>query len=337
MLLSQFDFDLPSDLIAQYPRDQRDESRLMVVDRKTEEISEVTFRDLSSFLEPQDTLIFNDTKVFPARLIGQKENGVKVELLLVKELSKNTWEVLAKPGKKIKEGSKLLFSSNLKALVIRDFENSKVVKFETDNLMQELDRIGIIPLPPYIKREKPDPNDRVTYQTVYAQNRGSIAAPTAGLHFTANLLQKLKEKGVHQEMLTLHVGLGTFQPIFHEKLSDHQMHEESFIIPKETLKRLNEKRGRRICVGTTTLRALESSASANGILKDSCTRTDIFIQPGYTFKYVEHLLTNFHLPKSTLFILISAFMGESLAKKAYEIAVQKGFKFFSYGDAMLIL
>ncbi len=337
MLLSQFDFDLPSDLIAQYPRDQRDESRLMVVDRKTEEISEITFRDLSSILEPQDTLIFNDTKVFPARLLGQKENGVKVELLLTKELSKNTWEVLAKPGKKIKEGSTLLFSPNLKASVIRDYESSKVVVFETDDLMNELDRIGIIPLPPYIKRDKPDPKDRITYQTVYAEKRGSIAAPTAGLHFTPKLLEELKNKGVNQEMLTLHVGLGTFQPIFHEKLSDHQMHEESFSIPKEVLNRLNKKTGRRICVGTTTLRALESAATEEGILTDSCARTRLFIQPGYTFKYVDHLLTNFHLPKSSLFILISAFMGQTLAKKAYKLAVEKGFKFFSYGDAMLIL
>ncbi|MCH9633849.1 MAG: S-adenosylmethionine:tRNA ribosyltransferase-isomerase [Chlamydiae bacterium] len=338
MFLSQFNFDLPDELIAQYPRSQRDESRLMVINRKTEEIFEIAFKDLLSFLDPEDSLIFNDTKVFPARLLGKRKAGGRLELLLTKERGHNCWEVLAKPGKKLKLGTELFFSDRLTGRVIEDLESYKVVQFDCKNLMDELDRIGIIPLPPYIKRETPDPKDKESYQTVYAQSRGSVAAPTAGLHFTPKLLKELAEKGIQQEMLTLHVGLGTFQSIVDEDLNKHLMHEEVFHVSQEVASNLNQKTlGRSICVGTTTLRALESAANSEGFIETGRNKTSLFIQPGYRFKYVDHLLTNFHLPKSSLFILICAFMGESLAKKAYQTAIEKQFKFFSYGDAMLIL
>lgn len=340
MLLSDFDFHLPKELIAQYPVEKRDESRLMIVDRSNQEISEIVFRDLPSFLRPCDTLVFNDTKVFPARLKGTKANLGEIELLLVEEVAPMCWKVLAKPGKRCKKGHILHFSPTLSARVLEDFESSKLVEFVTNrDLFEELDEVGQIPLPPYIKRDDPDPQDRLTYQTVYAKERGSIAAPTAGLHFTQELLHELEKKAVQKEKLTLHVGLGTFKPILEENLSNHQMHKESYFLSPTTALNLNntKEKGSVFCVGTTTLRALESASCEKGILRPGKSSTELFIQPGYRFKFVDHLLTNFHLPQSSLFILVSAFMGMDLAKKAYEKAIEKKFRFFSYGDAMLIL
>lgn len=339
MTLSQFDFDLPVELIAQSPAEQRDKSRLLIVNRETKEISETTFRDLSSFLDAGDRLVFNNSKVFPARLIGLRENGAQAEILLTHEREEGVWEALARPGRKIREGNTLCFSEDLSAVVIEDLISSKVLKFASKKpLFEAIDEIGQIPLPPYIKREKSNPQDKKDYQTIYAKERGSIAAPTAGLHFTDELLKSLKEKGVAQEMVTLHVGLGTFHPIQCENISEHKMHTERYFIPDDVQNRLNQKiKGKTITVGTTTLRTLESAASESGQLIRSHGETNIFIKPGYCFKYVDHLLTNFHLPKSTLFILICAFMGEALAKKAYAYAIQRKFRFFSYGDAMLIL
>lgn len=340
MQLSDFDFHLPKELIAQYPVEKRDQSRLMIVDRSNEEISEVVFRDLPSFLTSNDTLVFNDTQVIPARLKGTKANLGEVEFLLIEEVAPMCWKVLAKPGKRCKKGHNFHFSPTLSARVLEDFESSKLVQFDTvRDFYQELDEIGQIPLPPYIKREAPNPQDRLTYQTVYAKERGSIAAPTAGLHFTADLLDELKKKGVEQEKLTLHVGLGTFKPILEENLSNHQMHKESYFLSPKTALNLNNRKekGAIFSVGTTTLRALESASSERGILLPGKNSTELFIQPGYPFKFVDRLLTNFHLPRSSLFILVSSFMGMDLAKRAYEKAIEKKFRFFSYGDAMLIL
>lgn len=337
--LTDFDFDLPSELIAQKPVKNRGESKLLVVDREKKAFQIYPFHELVNLLTPDYELIFNNTKVFPARLFGRKETGAKIEILLSKKVSDHCWQVLAKPGKKLTLGTEITFSNCLKAKVIDDDQSTKILHFDCEgDFMQELERIGHIPLPPYIKREEKDEQDKEDYQTVYAKHVGSVAAPTAGLHFSNEIMQKLSEKGIEKHELTLHVGLGTFSPIVEEDLSRHQMHEESFWIPPALQKHLNESKDKkRIVVGTTTLRALESSADETGQIVHSEGSTRLFIQPGYRFKVVKQLLTNFHLPKSTLFILICSLMGTQLAKEAYQYAIDHKLRFFSYGDAMLIL
>lgn len=337
--LKDFDFDLPLELIAQTPAEKRDESKLLVVHRANEEFEICSFKDLPKRLSPQMSLVCNNTKVFPARLFGEKSTGSRVEILLTKQVALDCWEVLARPGKKLKMATRITFSPRLSAQVIEDFSDRKILKFHCSrDLMEELDEIGQIPLPPYIKREQPRLKDKEQYQTVYAKERGSIAAPTAGLHFTPEIFEALEKKGIQKHELTLHVGLGTFHPIVHENLNEHTMHEETYWISEALKKHLEETDPSQvICVGTTTLRALESATDDQGKIHAGQGQTRLFIQPGYSFKSVRHLLTNFHLPKSSLFILICAFMGLDLAKKAYHFAIENRLRFFSYGDAMLIL
>ncbi len=339
MLLSDFDFDLPSELIARYPADKRDGSRLMIVRRDSGEISEVSFRDITGVLTDRDLLLMNNTKVFPARLFGKQASGGAVEVLLTSRQSDDTWEALAKPGKKLRENAQVFFGPDLSGTVVKDSGYQKTIRFRyTGDFFSVLAKIGQIPLPPYMKRAVCEKIDGERYQTVYADRIGSIAAPTAGLHFTPELLETLAQKGVRREMLTLHIGLGTFHPVTVSEIKDHVMHKEKYFLPLDLVDTLHKKDyNRLICVGTTTLRALESACDENGNPSSGAFTTDIFIRPGYSFKRVRHLLTNFHLPKSTLFILISAFMGPELARKAYQWAIKEKFRFFSYGDAMLIL
>lgn len=337
--LSSYQFALPEELIAQYPCTPRDHARLMVIERKTGNISEIQFKELPTLLQAEDHLIFNDTRVIPARLIGKRATGGECEIFLVRRLPDDSWEALAKPGKKLRVGDRVRFSEEFSCEILETLENgNKRVSFDCradfDTLLMQH---GQIPLPPYIQRAV-DSADAERYQTVYATQAGAIAAPTAGLHFTHDLLEKLKSLGVHQTTLTLHVGLGTFRPVQTEDIRQHQMHAEQFIITPQAAAELNQhKEGRRkICVGTTTCRALESAWTPRGIDAGEYN-TNIFIYPGYHFKYVEALLTNFHLPGSSLLMLVSAFAGYDLTMEAYARAVRERYRFFSYGDAMLIL
>jgi len=337
MKVNDFDFYLPKDRIAQHPSEKRDHSRLMVLDRKNMSISHHHFYDIVSFLTPQDVLVINDTKVIPARLLGLKEEtDAVIEVLLLKEVEPNIWEAMTKPARRIKVGSIVLFSNLLKAECIGVKEEGiRLFRMHYEGLFIEiLERLGTMPLPPYIT-EKLFDKDR--YQTVYAKDLGSAAAPTAGLHFTKELLEHLRNQGVQIIPITLHVGLGTFKPVQVEKIEEHHMHEETYTITEESASTLNEaiRQGKRItCVGTTSLRTLESNYRDG--FHPGTYETSIFIYPGYTFKVVSHLITNFHLPKSTLIMLVSALAGRDFILEAYHEAVEKNYRFFSFGDAMLI-
>lgn len=341
MKVDEFDYELPDELIAQTPLKDRTQSRLMVLDRKTGAIEHHIFADMIDFLHPGDCLVLNDTKVLPARLFGiKKDTGAHIEVLLLKQIEGDRWETLVKPAKRIKKGSVVEFGDGrLIARCVDILEyGGRVFEFQYDGIFLEiLEQLGEMPLPPYIN-EKLDDQDR--YQTVYAREEGSAAAPTAGLHFTEELLEQIQQKGVHIAFITLHVGLGTFRPVKAEKIEEHQMHAEFYHMNKETAQLLNEVKkegGRIISVGTTSTRTLETIASKHGG-KFVAERgwTDIFIYPGYEFKAIDGLITNFHLPKSTLIMLVSAFAGRENVLNAYQIAVQERYRFFSFGDAMFI-
>lgn len=340
MKVSDFNFDLPEELIAQHPLEKRDSSRLMVLNKETGEIEHKVFSDIIDYLNPGDTLILNNTRVMPARLIGEKEEtGGKIEFLLLKRLEGDKWECLAKPGKTAKVGRKFTFGNGqLKCEVVEVLETgNRVIEFSYDGIFEEvLDSLGEMPLPPYI-HEKLD--DRERYQTVYSKEKGSAAAPTAGLHFTKDLLKKIEDKGVNVGYLTLHVGLGTFRPVKVDDINDHVMHSEFYQLSKETADLINktkENGGRIISVGTTSTRTLETIGDENGKVRECSGWTDIFIYPGYKFKIVDNLITNFHLPESTLIMLVSALAGQEHVLNAYKTAVKDKYRFFSFGDAMFI-
>ncbi len=341
MLLKEFDYELPKELIAQVPLKQRDASRLLVLSRKTGEMKHQQFTDILSYLKKGDTLVINDTKVLPARLIGEKENtGAVIEVLLLKNIEKDTWECLTKPARRVKEGCVISFGDGrLKATCVKEKEDGiREYVFSYDGIFVEiLEQLGTMPLPPYI-HEKLEEKDR--YQTVYAKELGSAAAPTAGLHFTEDLLEKVKAKGVHIVPVTLHVGLGTFRPVEVEDIASHQMHSEFYTISESTAQVLNETRkkgGRIIAVGTTSTRVLETVMQIHHQFVSCSGFTDIFIYPGYQFQGIDGLITNFHLPKSTLLMLVSAFSTREYILKAYQEAVKERYRFFSFGDAMLII
>lgn len=340
MELKDFNYDLPKELIAQDPLKNRSDSRLMVLDRATGEVEHRVFSDILEYLNPGDCLVINDTKVIPARLMGVKEGtGAAIEVLLLKRKSDDSWECLVKPGKKARPGAVIEFGNGLLKGEITDVvdEGNRIIKFHYDGIFEEiLDELGQMPLPPYITHAL---QDRNRYQTVYAKNEGSAAAPTAGLHFTQELLQKIKDKGVEVASVTLHVGLGTFRPVKVENVEEHHMHSEFFCIEKEEADKINRARaagGRVISVGTTSCRTLESAAEDNGYIPAKSGDTEIFIYPGYRFKAIDCLITNFHLPESTLLMLVSALAGKDNVMNAYEEAVKEKYRFFSFGDAMFI-
>lgn len=346
MNLSDFNYNLPKELIAQYPSDKRDESRLLVLHKDTGNIEHRIFKDIIEYFTPQDSLILNDTKVFPARLIGRKDSGGKVDVLLLgpvigssgRKSAFRDYEVLLKPTRGCRIGARLIFGDGkLIAQVTNINEGRRFIQFEDNGDIERLlEEVGEMPLPPYIKRDV-EPVDRERYQTVYAKKNGAIAAPTAGLHFTDNVLKQLKEKGVDIEYVTLHVGYGTFKLVKSEDIQKHKMEKEYFEIEDAVVNSIKNKKGRIFAVGTTTCRALETAVdSENG--KDVCRGwTDLFVYPGYRFKAVDALLTNFHLPKTTLLMLVSALCGRKLLFKAYEEAIERKYRFYSYGDAMLVL
>lgn len=337
MLVTDFDYDLPQELIAQHPMEPRDHSRLLVVDKKTGEIEHKHFYDLVNYLKPGDVLVFNDTRVIPARLHGTKDTGAHVEVFLLTRRDATDWEVLVRPGKKLQVGAKINFSDELSCEVIEhtDF-GGRVVRFKYDGIFEEiLDRLGETPLPPYITAPL---EDKERYQTVYNRERGSAAAPTAGLHFTKELLQKIKDIGCEEVFVTLHVGLGTFRPVSEAKIEDHKMHKEFYTVSQEAADAVNKAKaeGRRIiAVGTTAVRTLEA-AGADGQLHAGSSWTNIFIYPGYKFRLVDDLVTNFHLPQSTLLMLVSTLSTREIMLQTYKKAVEKKYRFFSFGDAMFI-
>lgn len=340
MEVTDFDFYLPEELIAQKPLKQRDEGRLMVLDKKTGKIEHKVFKDIVDYLNPGDCVVLNDTRVLPARLIGVREDTMgKMEFLLLKRRDNCTWETLVKPGRRAKIGSRFNFGNGqLKAEVVSINEDgNRIVRFEYNGVFEEiLDRLGQIPLPPYIKEKL---ENKELYQTVYSKEEGSAAAPTAGLHFTEELLRELREKGVNLVFLTLHVGLGTFRPVKVENIEEHTMHSEFYSMSKETADMINaakESGHSVISVGTTSCRTLETIGDENGRVKEQSGWTDIFIYPGYKYKVVDKLITNFHLPKSTLIMLVSAFYGRENTLHAYNVAVKEKYRFFSFGDAMFI-
>ena len=336
---SDFYFDLPEELIAQDPLLDRSSSRLLMLDKKTGVTKHETFKNVIDYLNPGDCLVLNNTKVIPARLIGNRETGGAVEVLLLKRHASDIWECLVKPGKKCKPGAKLVFGDGiLKAEVMETVEEgNRLIQFEYEGIFEEvLDKLGEMPLPPYITHKLQDKN---RYQTVYAKYEGSAAAPTAGLHFTNELLKKIEEKGVKIAYVTLHVGLGTFRPVKVDNVLEHHMHSEYYEITKEAADTINDakKRGNKvICVGTTSCRTIESAADENGHLEPKCDNTEIFIYPGYKFKVLDELITNFHLPESTLIMLVSALAGRENVLAAYEEAIKERYRFFSFGDAMYI-
>lgn len=340
MKTSDFYYDLPKELIAQTPVEPRDSSRLMLLDRNTGEIDHKHFYDIIDSLNPGDLLVANDSRVLPARIYGIKdETGARVEFLLLRQITGNRWEVLCKPGKKAKESASFTFGDGLLKATVAEVKDdgNRIVDFECDeNFFSTLDKIGQMPLPPYITEEL---KDKERYQTVYSHELGSAAAPTAGLHFTKELMQRIKDKGVNIAYVTLHVGLGTFRPVKVDDVTKHKMHSEHYEIPQETAKLINETKkngGRVIAVGTTSCRTLESVASFYGEIKPCEGFTDIFIYPGYEFKVLDGLITNFHLPESTLIMLVSAFAGYDNVMNAYKTAVEEKYRFFSFGDAMFI-
>ena len=339
MQVSDFNYDLPQELIAQVPISKRDESRLMVLDRQKQTIEHKVFKDIIDYLEPGDCLVRNNTKVIPARIYGKKETGANVEFLLLNNIEGDIWECIVRPGNKLHVGAKVIFGDGLLKAEILDTMpgGTRKVKFYYDGIFNEiLDKIGLMPLPPYIHEEL---KDRDRYQTVYAKYDGSAAAPTAGLHFTPELLEKIEKKGVKIANVTLHVGIGTFRPVKEEKVEDHEMHSEHFYIKQEDADKINnaKKNGKRIiAVGTTSCRVLETIADENGLVKETEGDTQIFIYPGYKFKCLDGLITNFHLPQSTLLMLVSALAGREFILKAYNEAVKEKYRFFSFGDAMFI-
>ena len=340
MNVKDYDYDLPEELIAQDPLEDRSSSRLMVLDRQTGDVEHRHFTDILEYLHPGDCLVINNTKVIPARLFGVKEDTqAKIEVLLLKRKENDIWETLVKPGKKAKPGTKLVFGDGLLTAEVVDVveEGNRLIQFHYDGIFEEiLDQLGQMPLPPYITHQLKDKN---RYQTVYAKYDGSAAAPTAGLHFTKELLQKVKDMGVDIAEVTLHVGLGTFRPVKVENVLDHHMHSEFYMVSQEAADKINrakENGHRVIAVGTTSTRTLEAAADENGRLHETSGWTEIFIYPGYQFKVIDALITNFHLPQSTLVMLVSALAGREHVLHAYEIAVKERYRFFSFGDAMLI-
>ncbi|MDE6312136.1 MAG: tRNA preQ1(34) S-adenosylmethionine ribosyltransferase-isomerase QueA [Lachnospiraceae bacterium] len=341
MNVKDFDFNLPQEQIAQDPLEHRDMSKLMVLNRKSGEIQHKIFHDITHYLKKGDCLIINNTKVLPARLIGVKEEtGAKIELLLLKRRENDVWETLVKPGRKAKKGVKISFGDGLLVGEIIDEveEGNRLIQFTYQGIFEEiLDQLGQMPLPPYITHQLRDKN---RYQTVYAKEEGSAAAPTAGLHFTKELLQKIQDMGVIIAHVTLHVGLGTFRPVKVENVLEHHMHSEFYCIEESEAEKINQTKkngGRIIAVGTTSTRTLESATDENGILQAKSGSTEIFIYPGYQFKMIDGLITNFHLPQSTLLMLVSAFSSRENILRAYDVAVKEGYRFFSFGDAMLII
>ncbi len=339
MELSEFNYDLPEELIAQVPIKNRDESRLMVLDKKNQTIEDKIFRDIIDYLEPGDCLVRNNTKVIPARLYGKKTTGANVEFVLIKNIEGDVWEAMVRPGNKLHEGAKVVFGDGLLQAEILGLleDGTRKVKFTYDGIFNEiLDQIGLMPLPPYI-HESLKENDR--YQTVYAKYEGSAAAPTAGLHFTPELLQKIREKGVEIANVTLHVGIGTFRPVKEKNIEEHHMHTEHYYIKQEDADKINKAKlsGHRVIgVGTTSCRTLETVADENGLVRECEGDTGIYIYPGYKFKCLDALITNFHLPESTLLMLVSALAGKDYVMSAYKHAVEEKYKFFSFGDAMFI-
>ena len=337
---SDFYFDLPEELIAQDPLEDRSSSRLLVLNKDTGEVKHRIFKDVTEYLKPGDCLVLNNTKVIPARLLGEREGtGAHVEVLLLKRHEADVWETLVKPGKKCRPGSRLVFGDGLlKAEVLETVEEgNRLIHFEYEGIFEEvLDKLGEMPLPPYITHKLQDKN---RYQTVYAKYDGSAAAPTAGLHFTPELLQEIETKGVKIAYVTLHVGLGTFRPVKEENILDHHMHSEYYQVTQEAADIINETKkngGRVFCVGTTSCRTVESASTEDGVIHAGCDNTEIFIYPGYRFKILDCLITNFHLPESTLVMLVSALAGREKVLDAYKEAVQERYRFFSFGDAMLI-
>ena len=340
MNVKDYDYDLPEELIAKDPLEDRSSSRLMVLDRQTGDVEHRHFTDILEYLHPGDCLVINNTKVIPARLFGVKEDTqAKIEVLLLKRKENDIWETLVKPGKKAKPGTKLVFGDGLLTAEVVDVveEGNRLIQFHYDGIFEEiLDQLGQMPLPPYITHQLKDKN---RYQTVYAKYDGSAAAPTAGLHFTKELLQKVKDMGVDIAEVTLHVGLGTFRPVKVENVLDHHMHSEFYMVSQEAADKINrakESGHRVIAVGTTSTRTLEAAADENGRLHETSGWTEIFIYPGYQFKVIDALITNFHLPQSTLVMLVSALAGREHVLHAYETAVKERYRFFSFGDAMLI-
>ena len=340
MKTSDFAYDLPEELIAQDPLSDRASSRLMILDKQTGEITHRIFHDITEYLKPGDCLVLNDTKVIPARLIGEREEtGGKVEVLLLKRGEDNVWETLVKPGKKARPGTRLVFGGGLLRAEVVDIveEGNRLIRFEYEGIFEEiLDQLGQMPLPPYITHKLEDKN---RYQTVYAKYEGSAAAPTAGLHFTTELLQQIEQMGVSIARVTLHVGLGTFRPVKVDDVEQHHMHSEFYMVEEDQAKLINDTKkqgGRVISVGTTSCRTLESATDENGILRAGSGWTEIFIYPGYRFKVMDALVTNFHLPQSTLIMLVSALAGREHVLHAYEEAVKERYRFFSFGDAMFV-
>lgn len=340
MKTSDFNFSLPPELIAQTPLQRRDASRLMVLDKETGARRHMHFFDLPTLLRPGDCLVMNDSRVLPARLLGHRPTGGAVEVLLLRDVGDKCWECLCKPGRKMQVGSEVTFGNGELTATVKEVQEdgNRIVEFHYEGIFLEvLERLGKMPLPPYIKAEL---QDQERYQTVYSKVIGSAAAPTAGLHFTEELLEKIQAKGVKTAFVTLHVGLGTFRPVKAESITDHHMHSELCMLSEETAQVLNETKksgGRVICVGTTSCRTLESLVNEDGTFSPKSRWTDIFIYPGYTFKAMDGLITNFHLPESTLVMLVSAFAGREHVLNAYAQAVQERYRFFSFGDAMVIL
>lgn len=337
---SDFYFELPEELIAQDPLEDRSASRLLVLDKETGRTQHHVFKEVIDYLRPGDCLVLNNTKVLPARLMGVKaDTGAAIEVLLLKRKEKDVWETLVKPGKKAKPGARLVFGDgSLQAEVLEIVEEgNRLIQFTYEGIFEQiLDRLGEMPLPPYITHKLEDKN---RYQTVYAKYEGSAAAPTAGLHFTDELLNKIVDKGVETAYVTLHVGLGTFRPVKAENLSQHHMHSEYYEVTKEAADKMNHAKasgGRIICVGTTSCRTVESAADENGVVQPGCGNTEIFIYPGYQFKVLDCLITNFHLPESTLVMLVSALAGREQVLAAYQEAIEERYRFFSFGDAMFI-
>lgn len=332
-------YDLPEELIAQTPAEPRDSSRLLVYHKSSGEIEHKIFRDVLDYFKPGDVLVVNNTRVLPARLYGKKESGAQIEVLLLKRIDLNTWETLAKPGKRLKVGTEIIFSENLKGKIKSDTDfGGKIIEFEFDGVFEDIiSKCGVMPLPPYIHKQY---KDKERYQTVYNKITGSSAAPTAGLHFTNELLEKIRAKGVEIIEVLLHVGLGTFRPVNEDNILEHKMHSEYIEVTSENATKLNnaKREGRRIiAVGTTSVRVLESATDNNGIIHACQKETDIFIYPGYKFKMVDGLITNFHLPESTLIMLVSAFIGFDETMNMYNTAVKEKYRFFSFGDATLLI
>ncbi len=340
MDVKDFYYDLPQELIAQDPLEDRSSSRLLVLNKETGEMEHTDFKHIINYLKPEDCLVLNNTKVIPARLFGEKEGTqAKIEILLLKRKENDIWETLVKPGKKAKPGTKIIFGQGLLVGEVLEVveDGNRLIQFSYEGIFEEiLDKLGQMPLPPYITHQL---KDKKRYQTVYAKHDGSAAAPTAGLHFTPELLAQIKEKGIRIAEVTLHVGLGTFRPVKVENVQDHHMHSEFYMVTQEAADIINEtkkKGGRVICVGTTSCRTIESAAAEDGTLRECSGWTDIFIYPGYQFKVLDALITNFHLPESTLVMLVSALAGREHIIDAYKTAVDEKYRFFSFGDAMFI-